>query len=180
MGYRWPADTAFTRQVLSVEDEGCSRCGRHLHVCDHRFHRIFTLAGPVEILCKLAHCPAADCPAHAPTLSLLAEAQRTLPRWVIGWDVFCWLGQRRFARHCSGLQLRAELRDSYTIALSEDALADFPRLYRTMVAAQHQGSRRRVATITYEPGNLTRLAYASGRVTTFTYSKSDTPHTPRD
>jgi hypothetical protein len=138
MGYRWPADTAFTQQVLTVADEGCSLCGRRLHVCDHRFHRILTFGGPVEIVCKLAHCPAADCPAHSHTLSPLAEAQLTLPRWIIGWDVFCWLGHRRFARHWSVPQLRAELRDSYTIALSEDALADYLRLYQTMVAARHQ------------------------------------------
>jgi len=138
MGYRWPADTAFTRRVLTVEDESCSVCGRRLHVCDHRFHRIFTFEGPVEVVCKLAHCPVADCPAHARTLSPLAEAQLTLPRWVIGWDVFCWLGHRRFARHWSVPQLRAELGDSYDIALSADAIADYLRLYQTMVAARHQ------------------------------------------
>jgi hypothetical protein len=142
MGYRWPADTAFTRRVLTVEEQACSACGRRLHVCDHRFHRILTFAGPVEIVCKLAHCPAADCPAHRHTLSPLAEAQLTLPRWVIGWDVFCWLGHRRFARHWSVPQLRAELRDSYAIALSEDALADYLRLYQTMVAARHQDAVR--------------------------------------
>jgi len=138
MGYRWPADTVFTRQVLTVEDRDCSVCGRRLHVCDHRLHHLFTFGGPVEIVCKLAHCPAADCPARASTLSPLAETQRTLPRWVIGWDVFCWLGHRRFARHWSVPQLRAELRDGYAIALSEDAVADYLRLYQTMVAARHQ------------------------------------------
>lgn len=138
MGYRWPAETAFTRRVLTVESAGCSQCGSRLHVCDHRFHRILTFEGPVEIVCKLAHCPAADCPAHSHTLSPLAEAQLTLPRWVIGWDVFCWLGHRRFARHWSVPQLRAELRDSYDIALSEDAVADYLRRYQTMVAARHQ------------------------------------------
>lgn len=142
MGYRWPADTAFTRRVLTVEDEGCSVCGRRLHVCDHRLHHIFTFGGPVVVVCKLAHCPAADCPAHGRTLSPLAEAQLTLPRWVIGWDVFCWLGHRRFARHWSVPQLRAELRDSYDIALSEDAIADYLRLYQTMVAARHQDAAR--------------------------------------
>jgi len=146
MGYRWPADTAFTRRVLTVENEGCSLCGRRLHICDHRIHRILTFVGPVEIVCKLAHCPAADCPARAHTLSPLAEAQLTLPRWVIGWDVFCWLGHRRFARHWSVPQLRAELRDSYGITLSEDALADYLRLYQTMVAARHQDAALLVQT----------------------------------
>jgi len=138
MGYRWPTDTAFQRQVLTVEDKYCSVCGRRLHVCDHRLHHIFTFAGPVEIVCKLAHCPAADCRAHTQTLRPLAEMHLTLPRWVIGWDIFCWLGHRRFARHWSVPQLRAELRDSYAIALSEDAIADYLRRYQTMVAARHQ------------------------------------------
>jgi hypothetical protein len=146
MGYRWPAETAFTRRVLTVESEHCSECGKRLHVCDHRFHRILTFDGPVEIVCKLAHCPVTDCSAHAHTLSPLAETQLTLPRWVIGWDVFCWLGHRRFARHWSVPQLRAELRDSYDIALSEDAVAAYLRRYQTMVAARHQDAARLAET----------------------------------
>ena len=146
MGYRWPAETAFTRRVLTVESEHCSQCGRRLHICDHRFHRIFTFDGPVEIVCKLAHCPVTDCPAHRHTLSPLAEAQLTLPHWVIGWDVFCWLGHRRFARHWSVPQLRAELRDSYDIVLSEDAIAAYLRRYQTMVAARHQDAAQLAQT----------------------------------
>jgi GNAT superfamily N-acetyltransferase len=87
-----------------------------------------------------------DCSAHAHTLSPLAETQLTLPRWVIGWDVFCWLGHRRFARHWSVPQLRAELRDSYDIALSEDAVAAYLRRYQTMVAARHQDAARLAET----------------------------------
>jgi hypothetical protein len=138
MRYRWPADTTFTRHVLTVEQEACSVCGRALNICDHRFHRIFTLTGPVEIVCKLARCPDPGCPAHARTQSPLAEAQLTLPWWLIGWDVFCWLGYRRFARHWSIPQLRAELRDGYHIRLSDDAIAGSLRRYQTLVAARHQ------------------------------------------
>jgi hypothetical protein len=71
-------------------------------------------------------------------ISPLAEAQITLPWWIIGWDVFCWLGHRRFARHWSVPQLRAELADTYQIPLSEDAIADALRRYRVMVAARQQ------------------------------------------
>jgi hypothetical protein len=56
MRYRWPADTVFTQQVLTVEQQACTLCQRALTICDHRFHRIFSLQGPVEIVCKLAHC----------------------------------------------------------------------------------------------------------------------------
>jgi hypothetical protein len=140
MRYRWPADTVFTQQVLSVEQEECSVCHRGLTICDHRFHRIFTLQGPLEIVCKLAHCPDTRCAAHSRTLSPLAESQITLPWWLIGWDVFCWLGLRRFARHWSVTQLQAELRDSYHIPLSGDAISASLRRYQVMVAARQQDS----------------------------------------
>jgi hypothetical protein len=138
MRYRWPEDTQFTRVVLSVEQEVCSLCQRHLHVCDHRFHPILSLQGPLELVCKLAHCPDPGCPAHGRTLSPLAEAQITLPYWLIGWDVFSWLGFRRFTRHWSIPQLQAELRDSFRLRLSDDAIAGYRQRYRCMVAARHQ------------------------------------------
>jgi hypothetical protein len=61
-----------------------------------------------------------------------------LPHWTIGWDVFCWLGHRRFARHWSVPQLRAELLDSYKIELSEDAIEDYLQRYQCMLAARQQ------------------------------------------
>jgi hypothetical protein len=138
MRSRWPAGTVFTQRVLTVEQQTCSLCQRPLPICDLRFHRIFTFQGPVEIVCKLVQCPDPQCPAHAHTLSPLAEAQLTLPWWTIGWDVFCWLGHRRFARHWSIPQLRAELQDTYYICLSDDAIAGYLRRYQTMVAASQQ------------------------------------------
>jgi hypothetical protein len=138
MRYRWPEDTQFTQVVLTVEQEVCSLCQRHLHVCDHRFHPILSLKGPLQLVCKLAHCPDPDCPAHCRTLSPMAEAQITLPYWLIAWDLFCWLGFRRFTRHWSIPQLQAELRDSYAIRLSDDAISGYLQRYRCMVAARHQ------------------------------------------
>src|SRR5215207_8564746 len=138
MRYLWPEDTPFTQVVLSVEQEVCSVCQRHLHVCDHRFHPILSLQGPLRLVCKLAHCPDPCCPAHCRTLGPLAEAQLTLPYWLIGWDVFSWLGFRRFRRHWSIPQLQAELLDNYRIRLSDDAIAGYLKRYRCMVAARHQ------------------------------------------
>lgn len=142
MRYRWPEDTRFTPVVLTVEQELCSLCQRRLHVCDHRFHPILSLQGPLKLVCKLAHCPDLDCPAHGRTKSPLAEAQITLPYWLIGWDVFSWLGFRRFRRHWSIPQLQAELRDSYRIRLSDDTISGYLQRYRCMVAARHQDQAR--------------------------------------
>jgi hypothetical protein len=66
------------------------------------------------------------------------EAILTMPRWMIGWDVFCWLGHRRFARHWSVPQLRLELLDSYGLVLSEDAIEDYLQYYQCMLAARQQ------------------------------------------
>jgi hypothetical protein len=65
-----------------------------------------------------------------------------MPRWLIGWDVFCWLGHRRFARHWSVPQLRWELRDTYRIRLSDDAIEDHLQRYQCMVAARQRDFAR--------------------------------------
>jgi hypothetical protein len=138
MRHSWPEDTQFTRVVLEVEDNVCTVCGAALHICDHRRHRIFTLQGPVEVVCKLAHCSDRQCAAHAKTRSPYAETALTLPWWLIGWDVFCWVGHRRFARHWSVPQIRSELADTYQIPLSADAIEAAVRRYQTMLAARQQ------------------------------------------
>src|SRR5262249_45831097 len=79
MRFSWPADTVFTRQVLCVEQDHCERCQGPLHVCDHRFHRLFSLTGPLELVCKLAHCPDPGCPAHHHHPSPPARAPITPP-----------------------------------------------------------------------------------------------------
>src|SRR5208337_1008319 len=84
---------------LDVLDRDCASCGRMMHICDHRYRHFYTLEGPVELVCKLNHCPNPDCPGHAKTKSPEMEATIALPAWAIGWDVFCWIGHRRFARH---------------------------------------------------------------------------------
>jgi hypothetical protein len=146
MAYRWPEDTVFTRLTLAVEEPWCRTCGGALTICDHRHHRVFTLNGPVHLLCKLAHCPARACPAHTQTLSPEAETAITMPWWVLGWDVVCWLGQRRFARHWSVQQLRTELAETYHIPLSDDAIERYIHRYQQMLAARHRDPQQLVAT----------------------------------
>jgi hypothetical protein len=62
----------------------------------------------------------------------------TLPWWLIGWDVFCGMGHRRFARHWSVPQIRGALTDTSQIPLSADAIEDAIQRYHIMLAARQQ------------------------------------------
>src|SRR4029450_8180518 len=136
MAYRWPDETVFSRLELNVEEQWCQTCGSRLSVCDHRHRRVFTLHGPLRVVCKLVHCPERVCPAHPRTLSPEAETALAMPWWVLGWDVVCWLGHRRFARHWAVGQIRTELADMYQIRLSDDAIERYIHRYQQMLAAR--------------------------------------------
>ena len=86
MGHRWPDETEIVRVFLDVEDRECRHCGRKMHVCDHRRHRIETLDGPRKIVCRLVKCIDRACPGHHRTVSPEAELTICLPRSIF------WLG----------------------------------------------------------------------------------------
>jgi hypothetical protein len=138
MPYLWPEDTDFALWELDVLDRACPVCGRMMHICDHRYRRLHTLEGPLQLICKLNHCPDRDCPGHARTKSPELEATIAPPSWAIGWDVFCWIGHRRCSRHVAVPYIRSELQDTYAIKLSDDAIEKYIQRYQVMLAARQQ------------------------------------------
>ncbi len=138
MPYAWPEETDFALWELDVLDRDCPACGRMMYICDHRHRRVHTLEGPVQLVCKLNHCPDPRCPGHARTKGPELEVTIALPKWAIGWDVFCWIGHRRCSRHWSITQIRSELGDEYGIKLSDDSLARYIRHYQVLLAARQQ------------------------------------------
>jgi hypothetical protein len=150
MPYDWPEETDFALWELDVLDRECPACGRMMHVCDHRSRRFHTLQGPVELLCRLDRCPDRDCPGHSKTKSPELEVTLALPKWAIGWDVFCWIGHRRYSRHWAIPQIQGELLDDYGVRLSQDAIARYVHRYQVMLAArQHdpEGLRRQYQAV---------------------------------
>jgi len=109
-----------------------------MHICDHRYRRFHTLDGPVQLVCKLNHCPDPACPGHARTKSPVLEITLALPQMAIAWDVFCWIGHRRFSRHMAVSLIRSELWDDYQVKLSDDAIEEYIRRYQAMLAARQQ------------------------------------------
>jgi hypothetical protein len=113
-----------------------------MHGCDHRYHALWTFEGPIQVVNRLVRCPDPACQSRGRTFSPEAELSISMPRWCIGWDVLCWLGHRRFARHWSVPQLRLELKDTHQIALSDDTIEHYIGLYQTMLAARQQDPDR--------------------------------------
>jgi hypothetical protein len=137
MSHQWPAETVFRRMDLYVRGQTCTFCEADLHVCSHRKRRLFTLQGPWLLVVRLGHCPDSGCQGYHGTVSSREELGIAPPRLAVAWDVFAWVGHRRFARHWSVPQICAELSDGHAIDLSEDAVEDYIRRYELMVAARH-------------------------------------------
>jgi hypothetical protein len=152
MRYQWPVDTVFEEIRLEPEERACAVCGARMHICDHRGHKIFTLRGPLQIVSKLCHCSVPACVGHHTTVRPDAELGLTMPWWQLGWDVFAWLGHRRFARHWSVPQLQKELCDSYKIVISKDSISRHLAAYQTM---WRRGSRIRRGWWQSTPGSRT-------------------------
>jgi hypothetical protein len=138
MPYHWPKDTDFACWELDVLDRECPFCGRMMHICDHRYRHFHTLEGPVELVCKLNHCPDTNCQGHAKTKSPELELTIALPKMAIGWDVLCWIGHRRCSRHWSITQIQGELGDRYAIPISADSIGAYIRRYQLMLAARQE------------------------------------------
>jgi hypothetical protein len=138
MPHLWPEDTDFALWELDVLDRDCPHCGHRMYICDHRYRHFYSLDGPVELICKLNHCPDPRCPGHTKTKSPEIEPTIALPGWGIGWDVFCWIGHRRFSRHWSIPQIRAELHDSFAIDLTQPGIIKYIQRYQAMLAARQQ------------------------------------------
>src|ERR1700678_2829381 len=135
---RWDPGIEFRKLVLEPEwdDRPCAHCGQFTHIYEHRDRRLYLLTGATHLVSKIAHCMDKGCPGHQEVVESAAEMSLAPPFWTIGWDVFAWMGHRRFARSWSVPQIRAELADSYGIAVSPDLVEDYLKRYQAIVAAR--------------------------------------------
>jgi|HubBroStandDraft_6_1064221.scaffolds.fasta_scaffold215769_2 hypothetical protein len=135
---RWGPGIKFQELVVEPEpeDRRCSHCREFTHIYEHRDRRLYLLTGAIHLVSKIAHCMDKGCPGHQEVIESAAEMSLAPPFWTIGWDVFAWMGHRRFARNWSVPQIRAELADSYGITVSPDLVEDYVKRYQAIVAAR--------------------------------------------
>lgn len=122
MAHAWAGETVFRQLRWDVEERSCAYCGQTMHVCTHRDRRLVPLEGPLQLKLRLFHGPLSGCPGHTKTFSSAAELGLSMPWWLIGWDVFAWIGHRRRSGHWSVPQIRGEWKDRFASDLSEDAI----------------------------------------------------------
>jgi hypothetical protein len=142
MSSPWPVNIAFSEIILTIDETTCQACGSPLRFRKDRIHPVYSLKGPVKIICKQWGCSNSRCDHHHLLISPKAEYDLTMPRWRMSWDVFLWIGFRRYKRHWSVPQIQAELLDSYQIGLSVKTLTQYLRKYQLMVSARHQDVAR--------------------------------------
>jgi hypothetical protein len=135
---RWGPGIKFQELVVEPEpeDRRCFHCGEYTYIYEHRDRRLYLLTGATHLVSKIAHCKDKGCPGHQEVIESAAEMSLAPPFWTIGWDVFAWMGHRRFARNWSVPQIRAELADTYGITVSPDLVEDYVKRYQAIVAAR--------------------------------------------
>ena len=151
---RWPKGVEFKLIVLEPEERDCAHCRRFTYVSDHKHRFLHSLQGPLHVQSKVACCPDRSCPGHAEKKVSLSELSLAAPYWSVGWDLFAWMGQRRFARHWSVPQIVAELRDRFSVAVSADLVEDYTAKYEVMVAARESDLARLVVAYQNVPDLL--------------------------
>lgn len=144
--HRWPDSLPDLVCAPEEDERPCPRCAVRMSICDHRFRKIECLGGPVRLVCKLLKCFEPGCVSPGKTYSPRAEMLFAPPRATIDWELFTWIGYRRFERHWSVPQLRAELFDSHRVVLSDDTIEEYVHRYELVVAAR-QGDLARIRTL---------------------------------
>jgi hypothetical protein len=133
---RFPENASFTPLVVVAEDRDCEHCGGFLYVLETKHRYVWSSAGATHLIVRRLHCPDPSCAGHKVAVGQQAELAVALPYWSVTWDVFAWMGHRRFSRHWSVPQIRAELQDRYRIEVSSDWIEDYLRTYQAMVSAR--------------------------------------------
>lgn len=133
---QFPKGVEFERAVVVSENRECEHCGRFLYARDTKHRYLWSKAGAMHLMVPALHCPEPSCAGHKVTVGQEAELAMALPYWSVTWDLFAWMGHRRFSRHWSVPQIRGELADRYGVQVSADWVEDYLRRYQTMVAAR--------------------------------------------
>jgi hypothetical protein len=131
------------RQIrLAVQDRACRVCGGKTYAQDRKRRTVSTRDGRLAIESQMTLCCDEACPGRHRLVVAEEEALIAPPWWRIGWDVFAWIGHRRFSLHRSVPDIREELDEEFGIELSDDAIEDYVAKYQAILAARQNDPGR--------------------------------------
>lgn len=129
---------------LAVQDRACRVCGGKTYAQDRKRRTVATREGRLAIESQMTLCRDESCPGHHRLVVAEEEALIAPPWWRIGWDVFAWIGHRRFSLHRSVPDIQEELGEEFGIELSDDAIEDYVAKYQAILAARQNDPGRLV------------------------------------
>lgn len=145
MRHSWPKGTRFKEVRLHVQDRSCQACDEPTYVKDYKDRRVWTLDGPERLVSQMTLCGDNECAGSHELFIAEAETLIAPPRWILGWDAFAHLGQRRFAKSWSVPEIQEELVDVFGIRLSDDCIEDYIGRYQVILAARQNDPVRLAA-----------------------------------
>lgn len=124
--------------VLAPEpsDRPCAFCGGPTRILETRKRWLKTLGGAKQAWIPVVGCRDENCAGHGTRQTTVEDLQLAPPYWTVDWKLFAWMGHRRFARHWSVPQIRAELWDTHRVDISDDTIEDYTAKYEGLVAAR--------------------------------------------
>jgi hypothetical protein len=132
----WPEQGEVPEIEAFLGDARCIGCGGRGTVDDVRRRKLRTLGGRVKLRVPIRKCIEPSCPLFGQRLGGEVELSFAPPHWTVSWDLFAWMGHRRFGRHWSVPQIRHELEDRFAVDASEDWIEDYLARYQAIVAGR--------------------------------------------
>lgn len=132
----WPEQGDVPVIEAFLDDARCVGCGGRGTVDDVRRRKLRTLGGRVKLRVPVRKCIEPSCPLFGQRLGGEVELSFAPPHWTVSWDLFAWMGHRRFGRHWSVPQIRHELKDRFGVDASADWIEDYLARYQAIVAGR--------------------------------------------
>ena len=116
-----------------VELKECPFCGSHLITTRSREvdKYVQTLSGAIHVIGYSRKCSSQECPAPNARYHASQAAKLSLPNVTYGWDVLCYIANRRNDGKQQFKEIRQELEEEKGVEISEREVG---RLYRKMAA----------------------------------------------
>lgn len=138
----WPDERSVSEIEAVLDDVVCVGCGQRGTADDVRYRKLRSLKGPVKLRVPVRKCTEATCPLLGERVGSEIEFAFAPPNWTVTWDLFAWMGHRRFGRHWSVPQIRSELSDRFALVVSADWVEDSLRRYQVIVAGRQDDLER--------------------------------------